>query len=170
MIPKDVLNFCWIVDFPMFEYDEKTKKLSACHHPFTSPNLEDIGLIDSDPLKVRAVAYDLCLNGEEIGGGSIRIHSREVQSKVFKAIGIDEEKAKERFGFLLEALGYGTPPHGGIAFGFDRIMMILLNKSSIRDVIAFPKTQSGVCLMTNAPSPVDEEQLLELNLKIIPKL
>lgn len=169
LIQQNVYNFCWIVDFPMFEYDEKEKRLSACHHPFTSPNLDDLDLLDTDPQKVRAVAYDLCLNGEEIGGGSIRIHSTEVQSKVFKAIGLSSEKANERFGFLLEALSYGTPPHGGLAFGFDRIMMILLNESSIREVIPFPKTQSGVCLMTNAPGSVDDDQLKELSIKIIPK-
>jgi len=169
MIPENVYKFSWIVDFPMFEYDEKEKRLVACHHPFTSPNLEDLHYFGTDPLKIRAIAYDLCLNGEEIGGGSIRIHLREVQEKVFKTIGLTEEEAKYKFGFLLEALGYGTPPHGGIAFGFDRILMIILNESSIREVIPFPKTQSGVCLMTNAPGEVDEGQLKELYIKTTQK-
>lgn len=165
IIDKSVFKFVWIVDFPLFEYDEETKRNVALHHPFTAPADEDVQLFESDPLKMRARAYDLVLNGSEIGGGSIRIHDSETQSKMFNALGIDKDEAKEKFGFLLDALEYGAPPHGGIAFGLDRIMAILTGSDSIRDVIAFPKTQKAICMLTEAPSGVDKKQLKELGLK-----
>ncbi len=160
------LNFLWVVDFPAFEYSEPDGRYYSMHHPFTSPREEDLDLLDSDPGKIKSNAYDVVLNGIELGGGSIRIHSTEVQSKVFKALGIGEEEAREKFGFLLEALDFGAPPHGGIAFGLDRIIMLLLGASSIRDVIAFPKTQTGTCLLTDAPGSVSPEQLKELHIKL----
>jgi aspartyl-tRNA synthetase len=166
LIDPDALEFAWIVDFPLFEFDEKEKRWSPAHHPFTSPVPEDVPYLESDPERVRARAYDLSLNGEEIAGGSIRIHSSDVQEKVFKAIGISPEQAREKFGFLLEALSFGAPPHGGIAFGVDRLMMILMKRDSIRDVIPFPKTQTGLCLLTQAPSDVAEQQLRELHIKL----
>ncbi|EKD50289.1 MAG: hypothetical protein ACD_62C00591G0002 [uncultured bacterium] len=159
--------FVWVVDFPMFDYDEAAKRHVAIHHPFTSPKTEDMPLLDSEPLKCRANAYDLVLNGNEIGGGSIRIHDQVIQSKVFGLLGIDEERAKQKFGFLLDALQYGAPPHGGIAFGLDRIMMLLTGCTNIRDVIAFPKTQKASDLMSDCPSEVDANQLLELGLRVI---
>ena len=165
LIDRNAFKFLWVLDFPLFEYDEKEKRWDAKHHPFTAPMPEDIPLLDTDPGQVRAQAYDICLNGEEIGGGSIRIHRSDVQEKVFNVLGIDGEKAKEKFGFLLEALSYGAPPHGGIAFGVDRIMMILMNRDSIRDVIPFPKTQTGLCLMTGAPSDVTDAQLKDLHIE-----
>jgi aspartyl-tRNA synthetase len=155
----------WVVDFPLFEFDELEKRLVAVHHPFTSPNLSDLDLLESSPEKARARAYDIVYNGVEIGGGSIRIHNEELQSKAFAAIGLDREHAREKFGFLLEALQSGAPPHGGIALGLDRIVMLLAGGKSIRDVIAFPKTQSGACLMTGAPSTAPQEQLAELHIK-----
>lgn len=158
------LNFCWVTDFPLFEADAESGELAACHHPFTSPVESDLERLDSAPREVRARAYDLILNGEELGGGSIRIHRPEVQRKVFAALGIDEQRAEERFGFFLEALRYGTPPHGGIALGLDRFVMLLRDLGSIRDVIAFPKTASATCLMSDAPSSVDAGQLEELGL------
>jgi len=164
LIDREALEFAWIVDFPLFEYDEKEKRWSSSHHPFTSPMPGDIPLLESDPGKVRARAYDLALNGEEIAGGSIRIHRSDVQEKVFKAIGIGPEEAREKFGFLLEALSYGAPPHGGIAFGMDRLIMILMGCDSIRDVIPFPKTQTGLCMMTGAPSEVDDRQLKDIHI------
>ncbi len=167
LIDQDLFNFVWVVDFPMFEYDPEQKRHVAIHHPFTSPKSEDIPLLETDPVKCRANAYDLVLNGNEIGGGSIRIHSEEMQSKVFKLLGITKEKADQKFGFLLEALQYGPPPHGGIAFGLDRMIMLLTGSTNIRDVIAFPKTQKASDLMCNSPSPVDTGQLLELGLKVI---
>jgi aspartyl-tRNA synthetase len=166
LIPKDQYRFVWILDFPLLEYDEAEGRFVAVHHPFTAPKDEDITKLKDHPEWVKAKAYDLVLNGSEIGGGSIRNHLREVQSLLFEKLGMGEEEARERFGFLLEALEYGTPPHGGIAFGFDRLIMILSHSESIRDVIAFPKTQKGTCLMTDAPSRVDPKQLDELWIKI----
>ena len=166
LIPENSFNFLWVVDFPLLEFDPQQGRYLAKHHPFTSPVDEDIPLFKSDPSRIRAKAYDLVLNGQEIGGGSIRIHRREVQNLMFEALGIKEEEARRKFGFLLEALEYGAPPHGGIALGLDRILMILTDAPSIRDVIAFPKTQKATCLMTDAPSLVEAEQLKELHLKI----
>jgi len=166
LIPKDEYRFVWILDFPLLEYDETEGRFVAVHHPFTAPKDEDISKLKDHPESVKAKAYDLVLNGSEIGGGSIRNHLREVQSLLFEKLGMGEEEARERFGFLLEALEYGTPPHGGIAFGFDRLIMILSHSDSIRDVIAFPKTQKGTCLMTEAPSKVDPKQLDELWIKV----
>jgi aspartyl-tRNA synthetase len=154
-----------VVDFPLFVKDENGRPTPS-HHPFTSPHPEDLKHLESDPLKVRSLAYDMILNGNEIGGGSVRIHDPSVQSRIFKAIGIDDEEAKDRFGFLLEAFKYGAPPHGGIAFGFDRIAMLLTNTDNIRDVIAFPKTQRATSLMDGSPSHVKEEQLRELHIKL----
>lgn len=156
----------WVVDFPMFEYDEEEKRWVACHHPFTSPREEDLPYLTSDPARVRAQAYDLALNGWEIGGGSIRIHREAVQRQVFAALGISDEEAQEKFGFLLDALKYGAPPHGGLAFGLDRIVTLMSGAESIRDVIAFPKTQRAQCLLTHAPSPVSDKQLKELHLRL----
>jgi aspartyl-tRNA synthetase len=156
----------WVTDFPLFEWDEQTKRYYAMHHPFTSPRLEDIDLMETDSGKVRARAYDLVLNGNEIAGGSIRIHNAELQAKMFNALGISMEEAEHKFGFLMNAFKYGAPPHGGIAFGFDRMVMIFAGGDSIRDVIAFPKTASAVSLMDDAPSEVGEEQLKELHIKI----
>ncbi len=159
-------NFLWVTDFPMFEYDEKEKRFAAMHHPFTSPREEDFPLLLSDPARVKARAYDLVLNGSEIGGGSIRTHRRDIQQIVFEALGMTPEKARERFGFFLEALDYGTPPHGGIALGFDRIVALMAGESSIREVIAFPKTASATDVMCDAPAPVEKGQLEELGLDL----
>lgn len=156
----------WVVDFPMFEYDEENARWSAMHHPFTSPKDGHENLLETDPGKAIAKAYDMVLNGWEMGGGSVRIHREEVQSKVFRALKIGEEEARLKFGFLLDALQYGAPPHGGIAFGLDRIVTMMTGAESIRDVIAFPKTQRAQCLLTKAPSPVDEKQLRELHIKV----
>ncbi len=166
LIPENDYRFVWVLDFPLLEYDEAEKRYVAVHHPFTAPRDEDIAKLKDYPEQVKAKAYDLVLNGSEIGGGSIRNHLKEVQSLLFEKLGMDDEEARQRFGFLLEALEYGTPPHGGIAFGFDRLVMILSHSESIRDVIAFPKTQKGTCLMTDAPSKVDTKQLDELWIKL----
>lgn len=159
-------SILWVTDFPLLEWDEETKRYYAMHHPFTSPKLEEVELLKSDPGKVHARAYDLVLNGNEIAGGSIRIHDAELQSLMFKTLGISDEEAEIKFGFLMNAFKYGAPPHGGIAFGFDRLAMLLAGKSSIREVIAFPKTASGMSLMDECPSFVSEEQLKELHIKI----
>jgi len=165
IIPRDQFNFLWVTDFPLLEYDEEEKRYVAMHHPFTSPREEDLPLLQTDPGKVRAQAYDIVLNGIEIGGGSIRIHRRDVQELMFNAIGLTKEEAHEKFFFVLEAFEYGTPPHGGIAFGFDRLIMLLAGKKTIRDVIPFPKTQSATDLMTMAPGTVEDRQLRELHVK-----
>jgi len=159
-------NILWVVDFPMFDYDDKEKRFAAMHHPFTSPREEDLGKLETHPGAVKARAYDLVLNGSEIGGGSIRIHRQDIQRRVFKVLGLTEEQARERFGFFLEALEYGTPPHGGIALGWDRINALMVGESSIREVIAFPKTASAVDMMCDSPAGVDPEQLDELGLKV----
>lgn len=166
LIDRDKLNFLWVVEFPLFEYDYKEKRISATHHPFTAPVPEDVSILESDTLKVRSDTYDLVLNGNEIGGGGQRIYDSLIQSKIFNLLGISEEKAKERFGFLLDALKYGAPPMCGMAFGIDRVVMLLQKQESIREVIAFPKTQKGQCLMSGCPASVDKEQLEELHLKI----
>jgi aspartyl-tRNA synthetase len=163
---ENVWKPLWVVDFPMFEYDEEADRYVAAHHPFTSPKDGHEDLLDTDPSKAIAKAYDMVLNGWEIGGGSVRIHREEVQSKVFRALKIDAEEAQLKFGFLLDALQYGAPPHGGIAFGLDRIVTMMTGAESIRDVIAFPKTQRAQCLLTQAPSPVDEKQLRELHIRL----
>ncbi len=165
LINDDELRFAWIVDFPLLEYDETEGRLQAVHHPFTAPVEEDIPLLDEEPTRVRAKAYDLVLNGYEIGGGSIRIHRRDIQQKMFSLLNIGPEEADAKFGFLLRGLSYGVPPHGGIAFGVDRLVMLLCKTDSIRDVIAFPKTQKGACLLSGAPSSVSIEQLQELKLR-----
>jgi aspartyl-tRNA synthetase len=167
----DDYKFLWVTDFPMFEWDEESKTWVAAHHPFTSPDEEDLkaGRLTSDPGAVRALAYDIVLNGTELGSGSIRIHQQAVQSEIFRALGMTDEEAKERFGFFLEALTYGTPPHGGIALGLDRIAMILAGAPSLREVIAFPKTAKAIDLMVDAPTPVSDTQLRELHIRPVLK-
>jgi len=166
LIDGETFRFVWITDFPLLEWDDEEKRWVAVHHPFTAPMDEDLPSLESDPGRCRAKAYDLVLNGNEIGGGSIRIHRESIQSLMFRMLGIGEEEARAKFGFLLDALEYGTPPHGGIAFGMDRLIMIMSGSESIRDVIAFPKTQKGACLMSEAPSEVDARQLRDLGLKV----
>jgi len=169
LIDDNAFEFAWVIDFPLLEYNEEAKRFEAMHHPFTRPNDEDVHLFDSDPGSIRAQAYDLVLNGYEIAGGSMRIYKRDVQEKMFKAIGLSMEEAREKFGFLLDAFEYGTPPHGGIAFGFDRLVMLLAGRSNLRETIAFPKTASAVDLMMGAPSPVDFKQLEELSVRVVRK-
>ena len=166
LIDPEARAFVWITDFPLFEEESEDGRYFSKHHPFTNPNPEDLHLLESDPTAVRALAYDLVLNGTELGGGSIRIHDQEIQRRVFRLLGMDEEETQAKFGFLLEALAFGTPPHGGIAFGLDRIVMLIGGHESIRDVIAFPKTQKATDLMTNAPNTVDERQLEELHIRL----
>lgn len=166
LIRDDIVNCLWVIGFPLLEYDEEEKRYVAIHHPFTSPMDEDLHILDTEPLKARAKAYDMVLNGMELGGGSIRIHRRDTQEKMFQLLGLSTEEAKDKFGYLLDAFEYGTPPHGGIAFGLDRLIMILAKRDNIRDVIAFPKTQSASCLLTQAPSQVSQQQLKDLSIKL----
>ena len=167
IINKDQFNFIWVCDFPLFEWDENEKKLAPMHHPFTAPDEDTKKFLDSDPLKVNSLVYDIVLNGEEIGGGSIRINDIDLQKKIFKVLNLDEESVKKNFGFFIRSLEYGAPPHGGIALGMDRMVMMLANLGSIREVIAFPKTQSAVCLLTDSPSSVSKEQLKEISIDVI---
>ncbi len=169
LIDPKKFNLLWVVEFPLLEWSEEENRFVAMHHPFTSPMDEDLPLLDTDPGKVRAKAYDIVLNGNEIGGGSIRIHSTELQAKMFDVIGLSKEQAEARFKFLLDALKYGTPPHGGLAYGLDRVTMLICGAQSIRDVIAFPKVQNASCPLTNAPDPVDAKQLAELHIAVVPE-
>ncbi|MBO1199775.1 aspartate--tRNA ligase [Staphylococcus simiae] len=166
LIDETKLNFLWVTDWPLLEYDEDSKRYVAAHHPFTSPKQEDIAKLDTAPEQAQANAYDIVLNGYELGGGSIRIHDGELQQKMFEVLGFTKEQAQEQFGFLLDAFKYGAPPHGGIALGLDRLVMLLTNRTNLRDTIAFPKTASATCLLTNAPGEVSEKQLEELSLRI----
>lgn len=164
LLKNDQYNLLWVVDFPLFEKDDETGELKAMHHPFTAPKTEQIGLLDTEPEKVKANAYDIVLNGVELGGGSIRIHDRKLQAKMFEVLGLTPEECDEKFGFLIEAFKYGAPPHGGLAYGLDRLVMLLLGETSIREVMAFPKNQNAQCLVSDAPAPVDESQLEELGI------
>jgi aspartyl-tRNA synthetase len=166
LIPANRWEFLWVTEFPLLEYSEEEKRFVAVHHPFTAPKPEDLPLLDTEPGKARARAYDLVLNGNEIAGGSIRINNTELQSKLFSLLGIGHDEARQKFGFLLDAYRYGGPPHGGIAFGVDRMVMLMTGMKSIRDVIAFPKTSSGMSLMDDSPSEVDQRQLDELHIRI----
>lgn len=167
LIPENSFDFVWVVDFPLMDYVEGEKRCNAVHHPFTAPFDEDIDKLEKDPVNLKSKAYDLVLNGMEIGGGSIRIHDAELQQRIFKILGISDEEATERFGFFVDALKYGTPPHGGIAFGLDRLVALMTNSESIRDVIAFPKTQKAVCLLSEAPSKISTDQLHELSIRVL---
>jgi len=164
---KEGWAFLWVVDFPLLEWDEEREGWTYMHHPFTRPHPEDLDLLEKDPGSVRALAYDLVLNGVEVGGGSLRIHDPGLQARMFQVLGIGEEEQKEKFGFFLEALAYGAPPHGGIAWGLDRLLALMTGSPSIREVIAFPKNKEGKDPLTGAPSPVSEEQLRELGLMVI---
>jgi len=166
LLDDTVYNLLWVVDFPLYEHDEETGQYYAMHHPFTSPKIEDIPLLDTDPGKVKAKAYDIIMNGVELGGGSIRIHDKNLQKKMFDVLGLSDEECQEKFGFLLEAFRYGTPPHGGLAYGLDRLVMLLSWEHSIREVIAFPKNQSAQCMVSEAPSIAEEAQLTELGIKL----
>ena len=166
IIDENKFNFLWITEFPLLEWDEEENRYTAMHHPFTMPMDEDLALLDTDPGKVRAKAYDIVLNGTELGGGSVRIFQSEVQEKMFQVLGFSKEEAYNRFGFLLNAFKYGVPPHAGLAYGLDRLVMLLVKADSIREVIAFPKVKDASCLMTNAPDVVDEKQLEELFIQI----
>ena len=157
----------WVIDFPLVEWNDDETRWDTLHHPFTTPRMEDVPKIATDPANVRSVAYDIVMNGYELGGGSIRIHDKDLQSKIFTLLGIEDKEAQEKFGFLMDAFRYGAPPHGGMAFGFDRIIMLLAGSNQIRDVIAFPKTTSALSLMDDSPSPVSEKQLEELHLAVI---
>lgn len=165
LLDDSQFNFLWVVDFPLFEKDDETGDLKAMHHPFTSPKLEQMHLLDTNPEAVKANAYDIVLNGVELGGGSIRIHDKDVQAKMFEVLGLTKEECDEKFGFLIEAFKYGVPPHGGLAYGLDRLVMLLLGEPSIREIIAFPKNQNAQCLVSEAPAPVDEAQLEELGIE-----
>ena len=156
----------WVVDFPLVDWNEDSKRWDALHHPFTSPNFEDIDLLDKSPGEVRSLGYDIVMNGYELGGGSIRIHESDLQAKIFELLGVGKKEAEEKFGFLMNAFKYGAPPHGGMAFGFDRIIMLLAGSKQIRDVIAFPKTTSAISLMDNSPSDVSDDQLSELGISL----
>ncbi len=162
---ENSFEFVWIVDFPLFEWNADENRYDSLHHPFTAPTEEDAGKLETDPANINSQAYDLVVNGSEVGGGSIRIHDPQMQAKVFELLNISQQQAADRFGFFLKALEYGAPPHGGIAFGLDRLIMLLTDTDNIRDVIAFPKTQRGQCLLTDAPSQIDQAQLDELNLR-----
>ena len=162
-------RFLWVTDFPMFEWDETEGRWNAAHHPFTSPHEEDMGILESDPGAARSLAYDVVLNGTELGSGSIRIHRQDIQSIIFKALGMSPDEQQARFGYFLEALQYGTPPHGGIALGLDRIVMILAGATSLREVIPFPKTAKAIDLMMDAPTPVSDKQLKELGIAVVPQ-
>ncbi|MDE5617007.1 MAG: hypothetical protein K2I78_04385, partial [Clostridia bacterium] len=163
---KSKYDFLWVVDFPLLEYNEEEKRYVAVHHPFTSAIVEDIPLLDSDPLKVRSNAYDMVINGQEAGGGSIRIHDWHMQEKIFSLLGFSQKDIEERFGFFVDAFKYGAPPHGGLAFGLDRLVMLVTGTDNIKDVIAFPKVQNASCLMTGAPAPVEEKQLKDLAITV----
>ena len=169
LIDENKFNFLWVTEFPLLEWDEEENRYTAMHHPFTMPMDEDLELLDTDPGKVRAKAYDIVLNGTELGGGSVRIFQSDVQEKMFEVLGFSKEQAYDRFGFLLNAFKYGVPPHAGLAYGLDRLVMLLVKADSIREVIAFPKVKDASCLMTNAPDIVDDKQLEELGIAIAAK-
>ncbi len=170
LIDKSKFDVLWLVDFPMFEWSDEEKRFVAQHHPFTMPHESDLEFLESDPARVRAAAYDLIINGEESGGGSLRIHDRRLQERIFRILGFTDEQIEERFGFFVNAFKYGAPPHGGLAFGFDRLVMMLTDTDNIKDVIAFPKIQNASDMMTQAPTPVDKKQTDDLGIKIVDKI